>query len=149
MAAEDDSDIQRVIRRVGGEETVDRAFAEMVITELRGTRRDMAKGFDALQDRLAKGDTRFALIEERQGNQGAHVASLVKRFDELERMTRALACDECESRIERLEDAEKARAAIEADAVKRNAWQPPWWLMLLLTILAGVATAVAAARLGA
>ena len=124
------------------------AATDMLVDELRATRRELRQGFEAIQHRLAKGDTSIALIEERQGNQGTSIASLTKRFDDLERMTRALACDECEQRIDRLETAEAARQAIEADAVKRRTWQPPWWLMLLATAVAGVATALATAHLG-
>ncbi len=124
------------------------ATIDMLVDETRATRREMRNGFEAMQTRLAKGDTAIALIEERQGNQGTAIASLTKRFDGLESMTRALACDECEDRIERLERWRADLAAVEEEDEERSTWQPPWWLMLLLTIVAGVATAALTARFG-
>lgn len=119
-----------------------------VIDEIRGTRGEMRRGFAAVQERLAKGDTALALFEERQSNQGTSIASLTKRLDGIETMVRALACEDCEERIEKLEKAEAARIAVETDAEKRRTWQPPWWLLLLGTGLAGVVTAWASMKLG-
>lgn len=124
------------------------AATDMLVDELRATRRELRQGFEAVQTRLSKGDTAIALIEERQSNQGTSIASLTKRFDDLERMTRALACDECEDRIEKLERWTAARDTVDATAEKRRTWQPPWWLMLLATAAFGVLTAIVTKRLG-
>jgi uncharacterized coiled-coil DUF342 family protein len=124
------------------------AATDMLVDELRATRRELRQGFEAVQHRLAKGDTTIALIEERQGNQGTSIASLIRRFDALERETRALACDKCEERIDALERWTDARDVAEEAVEKRRTWQPQWWLMLLATAAFGVLTAIVTKRLG-
>lgn len=131
-------------------ETEDREGAlAMLVAECRATRQEMRTGFSEIQKRLASGDTSIALIQERQSNQGASIASLTGRVDAFDQRLRATACESCEERIERLEGWRGERAAVEADADKRRTWQPPWWLLLVATALAGVVTAYGAKMIGA
>lgn len=122
---------------------------DLLVEESRATRREMRSGFAEIQKRLATGDTSIALIQERQSNQGTSIASLTGRVDEIDKQSRALACEDCEGRIDRLESWRNERAAVEADADKRRTWQPPWWLLLVATALAGVVTAFGAKLIGA
>lgn len=146
MGAETDTPGPLRARREGD----DRESAlDMLVDESRATRREMRSGFAEIQKRLATGDTSIALIQERQSNQGASIASLTGRVDAFDQRLRATACESCEERIERLEGWRGERAAVEADADKRRAWQPPWWLLLVATALAGVVTAFGSKLIGA
>jgi hypothetical protein len=122
---------------------------DMLMDETRAIRKEQRQGFEAVQARLAKGDTTIALIEERQSNQGTSIASLIRRFDQLERETHALACDKCEERIDALERWTEARDVTEAATERRRTWQPSWLLMLAATAAAGVLTALIVHWLGA